>query len=83
MNIPRWNSDWDPPDPLKGRRGWAAHHYATAGVAALLVVFVLVVVLPFVLLPAMARAQRRETELDRQHNAVQEAIGAAHSFQTK
>lgn len=62
MTLPKWNSEWEKPDPLRGRRGWALQHYATAGVSVLLAV----IVLSWAVL-AFARAHRHAQELKRQH----------------
>ena len=80
MDIPQWNNEWDPPDPLKGRRGWSAHRYVSAGILALLAAFSVVLMTPYFVLPALARRHRQEAELDRQHKTLQEAIGAANHF---
>jgi hypothetical protein len=45
LDMPRWNDEWDPPDPLKGRPGWGRHHYATFTVTALLLAIVAIVAL--------------------------------------
>jgi hypothetical protein len=36
MPLPAWNDDWEKPNLLRGRRGWAWSHYASLGVGAAL-----------------------------------------------
>jgi hypothetical protein len=38
VTLPRWNDEWEKPDPLRNREGWARHHFAAVGVAALVLV---------------------------------------------
>jgi hypothetical protein len=33
MTLPRWNDDWEKPDPLRGKRGWACLQYINMGIA--------------------------------------------------
>ena len=57
MRLPHWNSDWEKPDPLQGRRGWELHHYASVVAAA-----ILLIVAVGVFLPAAAKARQKERE---------------------
>jgi hypothetical protein len=57
MTIPKWNEEWEKPDPLRGKRGWCRHQYATAGGAAVLLIAAF-----GLLVPAVPKA--RETERD-------------------
>ena len=69
--MPKWNPEWQQSDPLLGRRGWAAHHYAAVAVGFLVVWFALVCVPP-----AVVRARQRAADLDRQNEALHEAVSA-------
>lgn len=40
MNLPKWNPEWEKPDPLRGRLGWAKHHRYGVVVVFFLVAFV-------------------------------------------
>jgi hypothetical protein len=53
MAVPAWNDEWERPDPLQGRRGWARHHYANGLVVAVLVILAL-----GMLLPVIAKSRR-------------------------
>lgn len=72
MSIPKWNSEWERPDPLRGARGWVRHHFASVGVAAILICCVL-----GLLVPAVTNARRKQYELDRANEQLQAAFGAA------
>jgi hypothetical protein len=58
MTIPVWNSDWEKPDPLRGKRGWTLPDYVNIGVAV-----GLVVVASGLLLPAAARSRVTDSRL--------------------
>lgn len=60
MDLSQWNNEWDPPDPLKGRRGWARHHYVARGVFALLLLGATAL-----LIPAALHLRRAEVILER------------------
>jgi hypothetical protein len=32
MTLPMWNSDWEKPDPLRGKRGWTFPDYVNIGI---------------------------------------------------
>ncbi len=70
--LPRWNNDWDPPDPLRGKQGWALRHYVRIGVG----IVVLAVVLPVVLL-ATNKPRKKAEEMNNTYREVQEAIERA------
>lgn len=76
MTLPRWNPAWDPPDPLQGRRGWAGRHRGNLLFSVAFLASVLVLV-PGVLFPALARHRRKEAELERDYRHVQETIERA------
>ena len=59
MMLPKWNNEWEKPDPLRGQLGWSRHHYAAVVVAAILLVTVFGLVVPFV-----GKARQKERELD-------------------
>jgi hypothetical protein len=46
MSLPTWNDEWESPDPLRGGKGWARHHYADVATAAALAVMALGLTLP-------------------------------------
>ncbi len=60
--LPKWNSEWEKPDPLLNQRGWSRHHYATVVVAAIQLVTVLGLVVSAVAIP-----RDKERKLDRDH----------------
>lgn len=72
MTFRKWNSEWEKPDPLRGRRGWSRHHYAAVGVAAA-VLLAAFAVIP----PAVVRARQEEAALDRGYKELHEVMGAA------
>lgn len=74
MSLPKWNSEWEQPDPLRGRLGWARHHYVNAAVAVVLLGLVIVVMILGVLVPALVRAQRREAILEQRNKILQKAV---------
>ena len=69
MTIPQWNSEWEKPDPLRGRLGWSPHHYAAVGVAVVLFVTAL-----GVLVPAVPKARQKEYEVDRGYDQLRIAL---------
>ena len=68
MSLPRWNTEWEKPDPLRGGRGWARHHYVSAGTAAILVFLAL-----GTFVSAAAKAHRKAGELRRYYEQRQTA----------
>jgi len=57
MPLPQWNSEWDKPDPLRGRPGWSGRHYIRAAITA-----ALLLLLGFgLVLPVISHARRAET----------------------
>ncbi|WP_171473774.1 hypothetical protein [Frigoriglobus tundricola] len=70
MTLPKWNSDWEQPDPLRGKRGWSRRHYAALGVAAALLFATFAV-----LAPAIVRARQKEATLDRAYKDLEAAMG--------
>lgn len=69
MTLPKWNDEWEKPDPLRGRRGWQRHHYATACVAAIL--FAVSLTLFF---PAVVNARFKQHKLDREYEQFAEVL---------
>lgn len=70
--VAKWNSEWEKPDPLRGKRGWSQRHYTAVGVSVIL--FVIAV---GVSAPAIERARQKEQELNRayqQFRAVQSEV---------
>ena len=68
MSLPRWNNEWEKPDPLRGGQGWVRHHDVSAGTAAIMVFLALG---SFV--SAVAKAHRKAGELQRDHGRRQAA----------
>jgi hypothetical protein len=56
MTLPRWNDDWEKPDPLRGKRGWTGPDYVNISVAVGLVVIAF-----GLLVPALARIHDTES----------------------
>ena len=46
MSLPTWNDAWERPDPLRGGKGWAVHHYINVAAAAALTALVFGVTVP-------------------------------------
>jgi hypothetical protein len=66
MTLPKWNDDWEKPDPLRGKRGWTCPDYVNIGVALGLVVTAL-----SLLAPAVARVRDTDSRV-RCINALRE-----------
>jgi len=60
MTIPEWNTEWEKPDPLRGKRGWSGGHYVSVGIAVILFVAAL-----SLLVPAVVKARGNRDELVR------------------
>ena len=69
MTLPKWNVEWEKPDPLRGKRGWSRHHYVTVGGAVLL----LVAALGF-LPPPVAKVRSAEQRLDQVGKQFRKAL---------
>jgi Flp pilus assembly protein TadB len=69
MALPKWNSEWEKPDPLRGARGWSRHHYVSVSIAVILAVTAL-----GLLMPAVAKARHKKHQLDRIYEQLREAI---------
>jgi|HubBroStandDraft_6_1064221.scaffolds.fasta_scaffold609641_1 hypothetical protein len=46
MSLPTWDDEWERPDPLRGGKGWARHHYADVVVGAALAILALGLTVP-------------------------------------
>jgi len=74
MTLPKWNSEWEKPDPLRTRRGWMLHHYASFAVAAILLVTAL-----GVLLPTVPKARQKADEQNKIWEQLRNAMSARYS----
>ncbi|OWK45189.1 hypothetical protein [Fimbriiglobus ruber] len=74
MTLPKWNNDWEKPDPLRGQRGWSRHHYATVFVAAVVLAIAFGLVMPVVV-----KLRRQEQEMDRLYEELRTAMALAAS----
>lgn len=77
VTLPKWNNEWEKPDPLRGARGWCRHHYATVVVAAGLLVTATGLGLPAVI-KARREAQKLEAIPEQMREAVAEAGTGLH-----
>ena len=69
MSLPKWKPEWDHPDPLRGRRGWFLHHYAS-----LLITIILIGIPIAYLFPAIVRTRKHDAELKRIRKDVRDAM---------
>jgi hypothetical protein len=71
-SLPQWNNEWDPTDPLRGKRGWAFHHYVSlvAGLAVLAATLWLV-------WPVAAKSRQRAEQLDQDLRQLHEVMEKA------
>ena len=74
MSLPKWDTRWDPPDPLRGRSGWTRRHYTNLVVASTLVGLLLACAIPGVVIPAVVRAKKRQAILEKQNKLHQESF---------
>jgi hypothetical protein len=66
MSLPTWNDTWEKPNPMRGRRGWAGHHYADVAVAAVMVALALGVSLPAVVKVREVESRIRRSDVQRE-----------------
>jgi hypothetical protein len=69
MDLPRWNNEWDPPDPLKGRLGWSRRHYVTGMMFMIVLAGLAGIAIPFVL-----QCWNLENRLDRERGHQSEYL---------
>jgi hypothetical protein len=72
MALPKWNSEWEKPDPLRGAQGWSGHHFAAVGTAVVLVLLAIAWVSP-----AVTKARFRERDMNRACKQLMEALAGA------
>ena len=84
MSLPKWNNEWDPPDQLRGKLGWSSRHDANAALVVGVLAVVALLVAPGTL-PALVRHTRKEVEMERTFERVQQAVaeGAVGTFQKR
>jgi len=70
MSLPPWDDDWEKPNPLRCKGGWARPHYASIGVAAVLVATAL-----GVSAPAVARVRDEDSRVRRIDEYRQQKLG--------
>jgi hypothetical protein len=68
MVLPTWNSAWEKPDPLRGRKGWAGPHYASVTVAAVIAALALGISMPAVVKVREAESRVRRIDVQRERD---------------